>query len=97
MQEALDIRNSNRGIFGTSTKLEAALGWEEGKVVPEGWLQRANAAMAGYQLEVIISAKDGQQGHCLKGILDPANPEAVVVTHRGTGCCVPNAKLLLGL
>ena len=96
LQEALDIRNDNRGVWGTATKLEAKLGQERddatdavgtGTATPDGWLARANAAMGEHGLEVVIHAKNGPQGHCLIGILDPANPEPVVIQHRGTGCC----------
>ena len=79
-----------------STKLEELLGQKRadsdpvgtGEAVAGGWLQRAKSAMAEFGgLEVVIHAKDGSQGHCLLGILDPANPEPVVIQHRGTGCC----------
>ena len=95
LQEALDIRNANRGIFGTATKLEAALGQERaasdpvgtGVAVAGGWVERAKSAMAECGLELVLHAKNGPQGHCLIAILDPASPEPVVIQHRGTGCC----------
>ena len=96
LQEALDIRNDNRQMWGMSTKLEGLLGQKRaagdpvgtGAAVAGGWLQRARSAMAEFGgLEVVIHAKDGSQGHCLLVILDPANPEPVVIQHRGTGCC----------
>ena len=95
LQEALDIRNANRGIWGTSTKLEKLLGQERapsdptgtGAAVAGGWVERARSALAENGLELCLHAKNGDQGHCLIAIIDPASPEAKVGCHRGTGCC----------